>query len=98
MAVGSLVNVAAVQPIYKAGGRWNTYEIYAKGPEITVKMNGTVTVSAAEAKFLGDEDFVVGLEHALIEEITDREEFGMIRDNELLFRFLDPDSVKVRRP
>ena len=27
-----------------------------------------------------------------------REDFGMIRDKELLFRFIDPDSVKVRRP
>jgi cell division protein FtsB len=26
-----------------------------------------------------------------------REDFGMIRDKELLFRFIDPDSVKVRR-
>ena len=50
-STGSLVNVAAVQPIYKAGGRWNTYEIYANGPEITVKMNGTVTVSARDARF-----------------------------------------------
>ena len=31
-STGSLVNVAAVQPIYKAGGRWNTFEIYARGP------------------------------------------------------------------
>ncbi|MES2562933.1 MAG: DUF1080 domain-containing protein [Pseudomonadota bacterium] len=28
-STGSLVNVASVNPIYKAGGRWNTYEIYA---------------------------------------------------------------------
>jgi hypothetical protein len=48
---GSLVNVAAVNPVYKAGGRWNTYEIYAKGPEITVKLNGVVTVSAQDARF-----------------------------------------------
>jgi hypothetical protein len=34
-----------VKPIYKAGGRWNTFEIYAKGPEITVKMNGELTVA-----------------------------------------------------
>lgn len=47
---GSLVNVAAVNPIYKAGGRWNTYEIYAKGTEITVKLNGVVTVSTQAAK------------------------------------------------
>ena len=49
-STGSLVNVASVQPIYKAGGRWNTFEIYAKGTEITVKMNGVVTVSTQAAK------------------------------------------------
>jgi hypothetical protein len=49
-STGSLVNVAAVQPIYKAGGRWNTFEIYARGSEITVKMNGTVTASTQSAK------------------------------------------------
>lgn len=49
-STGSLVNVAAVKPIYKAGGNWNTFEIHAKGSEITVKMNGTVTVSTQTAK------------------------------------------------
>jgi len=50
-STGSLVNVAAVNPIYKAGGRWNTYEIFANGPEITVKLNGVVTVSAQDGRF-----------------------------------------------
>jgi hypothetical protein len=50
-STGSLVNVAVVSPVYKAGGRWNTYEIYAKGPEITVKLNGVVTVSAQDSRF-----------------------------------------------
>ena len=49
---GSLVNVASVKPIYKAGGKWNTFEIYANGPEITVKMNGDVTVSVRNDKSL----------------------------------------------
>ena len=49
-ATGSLVNVAAVQPIYKAGGRWNTFEILAKGAQITVKMNGVTTASIQDAK------------------------------------------------
>jgi hypothetical protein len=49
---GSLVNVAAVKPIYKAGGQWNTYEIYAKGSELTVKLNGVVTVSTHNSKSL----------------------------------------------
>jgi hypothetical protein len=50
-STGSLVNVAVVNPIYKAGGRWNTYEIYAKGSQITVKLNGVVTVSAQDSRF-----------------------------------------------
>jgi 3-keto-disaccharide hydrolase len=51
-STGSLAGgVAGVSPIYKAGGRWNTYEIHAKGPEITVKLNGVVTVSAHDGRF-----------------------------------------------
>lgn len=49
-ATGSLVNVASVPPIYKAGNGWNTFEVYAKGSEITVKMNGQVTTSTSYAK------------------------------------------------
>ena len=49
-STGSLVNLVAVEPIYKAGGRWNTYEIYAKGSEITVKLNGVLTATTKEAK------------------------------------------------
>ncbi len=49
-STGSLVNVAAVSPIYKAGGRWNTCEIYVKGTEITVKLNGVITASTPYAK------------------------------------------------
>jgi hypothetical protein len=50
-ATGSLVNVAAVSPGHKAGGRWNTFEVHANGPEITVKLNGVVTVSTRDARF-----------------------------------------------
>lgn len=50
-STGSLVNVAAVKPIYKAGGRWNTYVVYANGPEITVALNDVVTVSAQDGRF-----------------------------------------------
>ena len=49
-ATGSLVNVAAVEPIHKAANKWNTFEIVAKGTQITVKMNGVVTVSIQDAK------------------------------------------------
>ena len=49
---GAIVDVAAVPvPIAnKAGGRWNTYEITAKGPQLTVKLNGVQTVSVQDGK------------------------------------------------
>lgn len=50
-STGSLVNVAAVQPIYKAGGHWNTYEVHAQGPVITVKFNGVQTATANDGRF-----------------------------------------------
>lgn len=45
---GAIVDVASIPvPIRnKAGGRWNTYEIYAKGNQLVVKLNGEVTSSA----------------------------------------------------
>lgn len=50
---GAIVDIAAVPvPIlYKAGGMWNTYEIHAKGTQLIVKLNGTVTVSTNNSKF-----------------------------------------------
>jgi hypothetical protein len=41
---GAIVNVAKVSPMPKAAGKWNTYEITAKGPELTVTLNGQRTV------------------------------------------------------
>lgn len=43
---GAIVGVAAVDPIPKAGDRWNTYEIIARGPVLTVTLNGVRTVDA----------------------------------------------------
>ena len=49
---GAIVDLAAVPvPIAnKAGGRWNTYEITAKGPQLTVRLNGVTTVSIQDRK------------------------------------------------
>ena len=41
---GAIVNVAKVDPMPKAGGKWNVYEITAKGPEFTIVLNGQKTV------------------------------------------------------
>ena len=41
---GAIVHRAVVNPMPKAGGKWNVYEITAIGPDVTVKLNGAVTV------------------------------------------------------
>lgn len=51
MSTGALLPVGPVPPIHKAGGRWNTYEIRAKGQQITVKLNGVVTVNVEDGKY-----------------------------------------------
>lgn len=53
-ATGAIVNHAKtpVPSPYKAAGKWNTYEITAKGSTITVMFNGQKTVEMTNAKFL----------------------------------------------
>ena len=49
---GAIVNLAKVDPMPKAAGKWNVYEITAKGSTFTVILNGQKTVDAAQdAKF-----------------------------------------------
>jgi hypothetical protein len=52
-ATGAIVGIASVPvpTVYKAGGKWNTFEIYAKGSQITVSLNGAVTVHTQNSKF-----------------------------------------------
>ena len=45
---GAIVDLAKVSPMPKAGGKWNTFEITAKGGEFTVILNGEKTVDAAK--------------------------------------------------
>jgi len=40
---GAIVNVAKVSPMPKAGGKWNTYDITAKGDHFVVVLNGVKT-------------------------------------------------------
>jgi hypothetical protein len=49
---GAIVNVAKVSPMPKAGGKWNTLEITAKGSQLTVTLNGVQTASIQHAKFV----------------------------------------------
>ena len=44
---GAIVDVGKVDPMPKAGGKWNTYEITAQGPHFVVVLNGQKTVDVA---------------------------------------------------
>jgi len=48
---GGIVHFAEVNPMPKAGGKWNTYEITAKGRQITVMLNGQKTVELHNGLF-----------------------------------------------
>jgi hypothetical protein len=48
---GGIVNFAEVDPMPRAGGKWNTYEITAKGRNITVVLNGYKTVNLQNGMF-----------------------------------------------
>ena len=45
---GAIVNVAKVAPMPKAGGKWNVYEITARGSQFFVTLNGQRTVDGAQ--------------------------------------------------
>jgi Domain of Unknown Function (DUF1080) len=45
---GAIVDVAKAATVLKTGGKWNTYEIVAKGSKFTVTLNGVKTVDGAE--------------------------------------------------
>jgi Domain of Unknown Function (DUF1080) len=60
---GAIVDVAKVSPMPKAAGKWNVYEIVAKGSTFTVTLNGQKTVDGAQ-----DSKFACGriaLQHGL---------------------------------
>jgi hypothetical protein len=48
---GAIVDKASVNPMPKAGGKWNVYEITAVGPDVTVKLNGQVTAHMRDSSF-----------------------------------------------
>ena len=48
---GGIVHFVEVNPMPKAGGKWNTYEITAKGRQITVMLNGQKTAELHNGLF-----------------------------------------------
>jgi hypothetical protein len=47
---GAIVKVAKVDPMPKAGGKWNTYEITARGSRLVLMLNGVKTVDVEDSK------------------------------------------------
>lgn len=47
---GAITNIAKVDPMPKAGGRWGTYDLTVQGDRITVVLNGVKTAEARDSK------------------------------------------------
>lgn len=48
---GALTGYARPASPLRAGGRWNTYEISARGPHIVIKLNGQTTAEAKDTTY-----------------------------------------------
>ena len=48
---GGIVHFAAPTSVIMTGGRWNTYEIVAKGPRLRVTLNDTETVDVSDSQY-----------------------------------------------
>ena len=92
-----LFRLAIVFAIYFAlqGGEYSTYDLFRQRQRerMLLQMVDSLEHDVDSLKTLKR---LLDSDPATQERIA-REDFGMIRDKELLFRFLDPDSVKVRR-
>lgn len=47
---GAIVDAAKVDPMPKVGGKWNTYDITAKGSHLIVRLNGEETANVEVSK------------------------------------------------
>jgi hypothetical protein len=50
-ATGGIVHVGKLLQPVKAGGKWNVYDITARGPQLTVVLNGTKTAEIEHRQF-----------------------------------------------
>jgi hypothetical protein len=56
---GAIVRFVEVNPMPKVGGKWNTYEITAKGRQITVVLNGKQTAQLRENEVFAEGPFAL---------------------------------------
>ena len=92
-----LFRLAIVFAVYFAlqGGEYSTYDLFRQRQRERM-LRQPVASLEHDVDSLAALNRLLDSDPATQERIA-REAFGMIRDKELLFRFLDPDSVKVRR-
>jgi hypothetical protein len=57
---GAITRYVEINPMPKAGGKWNTYEITAKGRDITVVLNGQKTAELHNGMF---DEGAIALQH-----------------------------------
>jgi len=58
---GAITHLSAIKNMPKAGGKWNTYEITARGPRVVVVLNGVQTGETDKANALRGN---IGLQYA----------------------------------
>ena len=92
-----LLRFAIVFAVYFAlqGGEYSTYDLFRQ-------RNREQTLTHVIDSLQRDVDSLRTLKRFIetdpaTQERIAREDFGMIRDKELLFRFIDPDSVKPKK-
>ena len=92
-----LLRLAIVAAVYFAlqGGEYSTVDLFRQGQRerMLTRMIDSLKHDVDSLRTLKR---LIETDPATQERIA-REDFGMIRENELLFRFLDPDSLRTRR-
>jgi cell division protein FtsB len=93
-----LLRLAIVFAVYFAlqGGEYSTYDLFRQRQRERM-LTRSLDSLQHDVDSLRALRRLIQTDPATQERIA-REDFGMIREKELLFRFIDPDSVKVRRP
>ncbi|MGA7329945.1 MAG: DUF1080 domain-containing protein [Rhodomicrobium sp.] len=66
---GAIVDVAKVDPMPKAGGKWNIYEITARGGHLVVVLNGVKTADVENSQHKSG---FIGLQHGIAADKTDK--------------------------
>jgi cell division protein FtsB len=92
-----LTRLAIVFAVYFAfqGGEYSTWDLYRQQQRAEMLTHAIDSVKR-------DVDSLASLKRNIqsdpaTQERIAREDFGMVRNKELLFRFLDPDSLQSRR-